>query len=233
MLQGLTTLIPESGLTIFDNLEFLIRIILSCLAGAGIGLERTRRSKEAGIRTHCIIAVSSAVFMILSKYAFLDLPNEGVASDPGRIAAQVVSGVSFLGAGVIFKYNTSIKGLTTAAGMWATSAVGMAFGAGMYWLGAMETATLIVIQLILHRFPVAGDNMVTQSVSVRMENDPETRAAFEALLREHKAVIEKSSFKIEGSTVSMALVLRLAEPISYTEAAALLSSQRKIFELSV
>ena len=102
-----------------------------------------------------------------------------------------------------------------------------------YWLGAMETATLIVIQLILHRFPVAGDNMVTQSVSVRMENDPETRAAFEALLREHKAVIEKSIFKIEGSTVSMALVLRLAEPISYTEAAALLSSQRKIFELSV
>lgn len=165
MLQGLSALIPENWLSAFDNLEFLIRIVLSCILGAAIGLERTRRSKEAGIRTHCIIAVSSATFMILSKYAFIDAACfEGLrTADPARIAAQVVSGISFLGAGVIFKQNTSIKGLTTAAGMWATSAVGMSIGAGMYWLGVVATATLILIQLILHRYPIAGDNMVTQT----------------------------------------------------------------------
>ena len=235
MLQGLSLLLPESTLTAFDNLEFLIRIVLSGVLGAIIGLERTRRFKEAGIRTHCIIAVSSAAFMILSKYAFLDMV--GVAGvrevDPARLAAQVVSGISFLGAGVIFKHNTSIKGLTTAAGMWATAAVGMAIGAGMYWLGLMATAAIMVVQLILHRYPVAGDNLVSQSVCVRMRNDEETRASFDALLEKHRAVSEKSSVKLEGDEVILQLELRLSEAISYQEVVELLGSTDGITELSV
>ena len=120
MLHGLTSFLPEGLLSIYDNLEFLIRIVISAVFGIFIGLERTKRQKDAGIRTHCIIAVTSAAFMILSKYAFLDV--NGVlgdrSADPARMAAQVVSGISFLGAGVIFKdKNSSIKGLTTAAGM--------------------------------------------------------------------------------------------------------------------
>lgn len=235
MLQGLSSLIPESTLTAFDNLEFLIRILLSGILGAIIGLERTRRFKEAGIRTHCIVAVSSAAFMILSKYAFLDLSGiAGVqAVDPARIAAQVVSGISFLGAGVIFKHNTSIKGLTTAAGMWATSAVGMSIGAGMYWLGLIETTALMVIQLILHRYPVAGDSLVTQSVSIRMRNDEETRAAFDALLQKHHATPEKSSMTLEGNILHMKLELRLTEAIGYQEAMELLRQNSGITELSV
>lgn len=235
MLQELSSLIPESALTVFDNLEFLIRILLSGILGAIIGLERTRRFKEAGIRTHCIIAVSSAAFMILSKYAFLDL--SGIAgvqtADPARIAAQVVSGISFLGAGVIFKHNTSIKGLTTAAGMWATAAVGMAIGAGMYWLGLMETAALMVIQLILHRYPVAGDNLVTQSISVRMRNEEKTRAAFDTLLQKHHATPEESSLSLEGDILYMQLELRLAKTISYQEAVELIGQSIGILELSV
>lgn len=159
MLSGLTNYVPETALTVFDNLEFFIRIVLAAILGALVGLERSKRQKEAGVRTHCIIACTSALFMILSKYAFVDLV--GVAglrgADPARIAAQVVSGISFLGAGVIFKNGNSIRGLTTAAGMWGTAAVGMAIGAGMYWVGLIEAAVLVGIQIVLHRFPVGAD----------------------------------------------------------------------------
>ena len=148
MLFGFSAYLPEDILTKWDNLEFLIRILLAAILGILIGLERSRRQKDAGARTHCIIAVTSAAIMILSKYAFVDIASvDGLrGADPARIAAQVVSGISFLGAGVIFKdrNSSSIKGLTTAAGMWATSAVGLAVGAGLYWLGAMETAVVAV-----------------------------------------------------------------------------------------
>ena len=100
MLFGLTDYLPEAVLTVGDNLEFLIRILV--VFGFLIGLERSKRQKDAGIRTHCIIAVTSAVIMILSKYCFVDLADLGIVgrnSDPGRMAAQVVSGISFLGAG--------------------------------------------------------------------------------------------------------------------------------------
>ena len=159
MLIGLTEFLPEAMLTLYDNLEFFIRILLAGIMGAIIGLERTKRQKEAGIRTHCIVAVTSAVFMILSKYAFLDLAEVTGAlgakgADPSRIASQVVTGISFLGAGVIFRNgNLSITGLTTAAGLWATSAMGMAVGAGLYWLSLFETVALVIIQVLLHRHP--------------------------------------------------------------------------------
>ena len=127
MLTGLSGYLPENTLTLYDNLEFLIRLLLSAGLGALVGLERSKRQKEAGVRTHCIIACTSALFMILSKYAFMDLVDiSGIrGADPARIAAQVVSGISFLGAGVIFKNGNSIRGLTTAAGMWGTAAVGI------------------------------------------------------------------------------------------------------------
>ena len=111
MLSGLTQYVPEATLTVYDNLEFLIRLLLSAALGALVGLERSKRRKEAGIRTHCIIACTSALFMIVSKYAFLDCVTlDGLrGADPARIAAQVVSGISFLGAGVIFKNGNSIR----------------------------------------------------------------------------------------------------------------------------
>ena len=185
MLSGLTNYVPETALTVFDNLEFFIRIVLAAILGALVGLERSKRQKEAGVRTHCIIACTSALFMILSKYAFVDLV--GVAglrgADPARIAAQVVSGISFLGAGVIFKNGNSIRGLTTAAGMWGTAAVGMAIGAGMYWVGLIEAAVLVGIQIVLHRFPVGADALTTQEIVVEMTDSDELLARFDALVK--------------------------------------------------
>ena len=100
-----------------------------------IGFERSKRLKEAGVRTHCMVAFGAALMMIISKYGFADLTEGNIflygtrGADASRIAAQVVSGIGFLGAGVIFKTGISIKGLTTAAGLWTTSAIGMALGA--------------------------------------------------------------------------------------------------------
>ncbi|GGH81006.1 putative Mg2+ transporter-C (MgtC) family protein [Pullulanibacillus pueri] len=126
-------------------LEFVLRLVLSGILGALIGLEREKRLKEAGLRTHFLVAVGSAVIMIISKYAFNDVLNDkGMVLDPSRIAAQVVSGIGFLGAGTILVQRQSIRGLTTAAGLWATSGIGLAIGAGLYTVGIV-CAILILL----------------------------------------------------------------------------------------
>lgn len=235
MLTGLTDFLPEVTLTVFDNLEFFIRILLSAVLGALVGLERTKRQKEAGIRTHCIIACAAAVFMILSKYAFVDpadvLGTRG--ADGARIAAQVVSGISFLGAGVIFKNGNSIRGLTTAAGIWATSAIGMAIGAGMYWVGLITTVIMMVAQVVLHRFPVAGDAAVTQELAVSMADTPELHQALNQLLDSHGGNVTDSALSRDDTHITMELTVRLAEPITYEEALRFMQEHPGVERLSV
>lgn len=236
MLAGLSTYLPESTLTLFDNLEFLIRLLLSAALGALVGLERSKRQKEAGVRTHCIIACTSALFMILSKYAFVDtaIGADGLrGADPARIAAQVVSGISFLGAGVIFKNGNSIRGLTTAAGMWGTAAIGMAVGAGMYWLGLIEAAILVAIQIILHRFPVGADALTTQEILVEMEDTPELQAQFDALLKAHSGQVVESSLSRDEGYLRMEITAKLEPPITHDEALTFLKSNSGVRKVSV
>ena len=149
-----------SKFTLVQELEFFIRIIAASLCGALIGFERTRRFKEAGIRTHIIVGCASALMMLVSKYGFADLQSaSGVffpgtdGADASRIASQVVTGISFLGAGVIFKLGSSVRGLTTAAGIWATCGIGMAIGAGLYVIGVSAAILLLFLQIILHAIP--------------------------------------------------------------------------------
>ena len=236
MLAGLSTYLPESTLPLFDNLEFLIRLLLSAALGALVGLERSKRQKEAGVRTHCIIACTSALFMILSKYAFVDtaIGADGLrGADPARIAAQVVSGISFLGAGVIFKNGNSIRGLTTAAGMWGTAAIGMAVGAGMYWLGLIEAAILVAIQIILHRFPVGADALTTQEILVEMEDTPELQAQFDALLKAHNGQVVESSLSRDEGYLRMEITAKLEPPITHDEALAFLKNNSGVRKVSV
>ncbi len=235
MLAGLSTYLPESTLTLFDNLEFLIRLLLSAALGALVGLERSKRQKEAGVRTHCIIACTSALFMILSKYAFVDVTSiDGLrGADPARIAAQVVSGISFLGAGVIFKNGNSIRGLTTAAGMWGTAAIGMAVGAGMYWLGLSEAAILVAIQIILHRFPVGADALTTQEILVEMEDTPELQAQFDALLKAHNGQVVESSLSRDEGYLRMEITAKLEPPITHDEALTFLKTNSGVRKVSV
>lgn len=144
-------------------LSYVARILLACLCGGIIGLERAKRLKEAGIRTHCIIAATAALLMIVSKYGFEDLMSNGEllggsrGADAARIAAGVVTGISFLGAGVIFKNGNSVRGLTTASGIWATAAVGVAIGAGMIIPGLMLLVIVMAVQILFHHFNVGSD----------------------------------------------------------------------------
>lgn len=126
------------------ELTFVFRLILAVLLGFAIGYERKRRYKEAGIRTHTIVCLGSALIMIVSIFGF------GGAADAGRVAAQIVSGVGFLGAGIIVYRKHETKGLTTAAGVWATAGVGMACGGGLYILAVVSTALMISAQLLFH-----------------------------------------------------------------------------------
>ena len=235
MLIGLTEFLPQNSLTLYDCLEFLIRIALSCVLGALIGFERTKRQKEAGIRTHCIIAVTSATFMILSKYAFLDILMPGIASaDASRIASQVVAGISFLGAGVIFKQgNLSIKGLTTAAGMWGASAMGMAIGAGMYYVGIFETVALIIVQVVLHQFPVGNDAVTVQHVHIRMKDVPELHEAFTQMVAQHQGQITESSITRDGETIYLETVIRLVNQIQHDEAIRFIEEHGDVYQISV
>ena len=137
-------------------IEHIFRILLGGICGMLIGIERRNRSKEAGMRTHFMVACGASLIMVISKYAFFDVISQGLFSgvevrlDPSRVASTIASGIGFLGAGMIFIHKNNITGLTTAAGIWATSGVGMAIGAGMYSVGIASTVIIIVAQVILH-----------------------------------------------------------------------------------
>ena len=133
--------------------EFILRIFCAAVLGGLIGLEREYRAKEAGFRTHFLVALGSAVFMIVSAYGFSDVHMDGMTSrwDVSRIAAQVVSGIGFIGAGTIIfrKAENIVSGLTTAAGLWVTAAIGLACGGGMY---VLSIATTLMVLLGLEAF---------------------------------------------------------------------------------
>ena len=139
------------------ELDLFLRILTAALLGGIIGLEREYRAKEAGFRTHFLVAMGAALFMILSAHGFDGvLVTENHRLDVSRIAAQVVSGIGFIGAGTIIFQRHAVRGLTTAAGLWVTAAIGMAAGAGMYVLAA-ETTVLVLLGLeafnhVLRRF---------------------------------------------------------------------------------
>lgn len=144
----------------FTQLNFCLRIVAAAMCGCLIGYERSRRSKGAGVRTHMIIALSSALMMVVSKYGFVDMLKLGFNADASRIAAQIVTGIPFLGAGVIYvrQNQSSVQGLTTAAGILATCGIGMAFGAGLYLIALFGTALLLALQFLLHKVLTGYDS---------------------------------------------------------------------------
>ena len=131
----------------FDDNQFslLFSLLLAAILGFCIGLERKFRAKEAGIRTHTIVCFGSALMMLISIYAF------GDGADPARIAAQIVAGVGFLGAGIIVYRKNEVHGLTTAAGVWTTAGIGMACGGGLWLVAIGATSLLIFFQWLFHR----------------------------------------------------------------------------------
>lgn len=138
--------------------DFALRLLVAGLMGVLIGLEREYRAKEAGYRTHFLVALGSCLMMIVSQYGFTDvLKADLVRLDPSRIAAQVVSGIGFIGAGTIILQKQVVRGLTTAAGIWAIGGIGLAIGAGMYAIGVTATLLALVgLELLSHFFKSLG-----------------------------------------------------------------------------
>jgi len=141
------------------EIDLILRIFVAALLGGAIGLEREYRAKEAGFRTHFLVALGSALFMVVSAYGFDEavlLPGHRV--DVSRVAAQVVSGIGFIGAGTIIfhKSENAVRGLTTAAGVWVVAAIGLACGGGMYRVAFASTVLVLVgleaFNYFLHKF---------------------------------------------------------------------------------
>ncbi len=130
--------------------EIALRLFLAVVLGGMIGFERESHNRPAGFRTHILVCVGSALIMMVSAYGFTGQIGEGFIADPGRIAAGVVTGIGFIGAGTILQQRGSIRGLTTAATIWVVSGVGLAAGVGFY-LGAVLTTVFVLISLLLLR----------------------------------------------------------------------------------
>jgi len=127
--------------------EILVRLVAAAALGGVIGIERELRERVAGFRTHMLVAVGAALFTLVSAYAWTDFTfsgSSGVTFDPTRIAAQIVTGIGFIGAGAIIRQGLSVRGLTTAATLWIVAAIGMACGAGFYWAAVIATAIALV-----------------------------------------------------------------------------------------
>lgn len=189
----------NSQFTLIQYADFILRLIVACLCGAGIGFERSKRLKEAGIRTHVIVCCAAALSMIISKYAFVDLTdaagnlfNGTRGADPARIAAQTISGVSFLGAGVIFRHGSTVMGLTTAAGIWATAGIGLAIGSGMYVIGILATIIIAAAQFIMHRFRFEINHLSIGRLQFSARDTDDFGVLLSNYLDKHKIQIAKS-----------------------------------------
>ncbi len=125
--------------------ETLARLLLAAGLGSLIGFERERLLWTAGIRTHMLVSVGACLFMIVSAYGFAGVAGPGIVLDPSRVAAQVVSGIGFLGAGAILARNEIVRGLTTAASVWSVAAIGLAVGGGLYFAASSSTAIILLI----------------------------------------------------------------------------------------
>ena len=156
-------------MTMEMNIQFMIRLAVAGLLGAVIGFEREYRAKEAGTRTHFLVAIGSCLMMIVSQWGFLDLwgmDTEGVdvRFDVSRVAAQIVSGIGFIGAGTIMMQKQVVHGLTTAAGLWAVAGIGMAIGGGLYILGITATVFALIaleaMRFLLRRFRTQSSTLV-------------------------------------------------------------------------
>ena len=151
------------------NFDFVLRLLVAGILGAIIGLDREYRAKEAGYRTHFLVSLGSALIMIVSQYGFQEIIKESsVTLDPSRVAAQVVSGIGFIGAGTIIFQKQIVRGLTTAAGIWATAGIGLAVGAGMYTISIAATLlTLAGLELLSLIFKSIGmkSSVITFSTS--------------------------------------------------------------------
>lgn len=186
--------------------EIVLRILVSLFFGGVIGLERQYHDKPAGFATNTLICVGSAVFAMLSTISAYYL-----GGDPARIAAQIVAGVGFLGAGSILREGNKISGLTTAAGIWLVAAVGMAVGYGQYFIGAAATASVLVLQIFLRKLMNAFDYVqLYDSLTIKCSPSWEAVEKIKSIFKNHKAEIIKEEIHKENGLIVLKIVVNMS-----------------------
>lgn len=182
--------------------EFTLRLAAASVLGALIGIDRTYRAKDAGFRTHILVCLGSALMMIVSQYGFSDVVNgTTVRLDPSRIAAQVVSGIGFIGAGTIIFRKQIVRGLTTAAGLWATAGIGLAIGCGMFATGIVATIlTLVGLEVISLIFKNVGIHTLLLQFSTGNKESIKAVSAEIARMNGHVVSYEAQTVG-EGETI--------------------------------
>ena len=169
-----------------EQLIWAVDLLLAAVLGFCIGLERKFREKEAGVKTHTIVAFGSALMMVVSRHAF------GADADTARVAAQIVAGIGFLGAGIIVYKRNVVHGLTTAAGVWTTAGVGMACGGGLYLVAIVATVCLIFVHWILHRKIFRNKKFFSiKIVFVQSDNEREIVKELFDIERYNRLVVER------------------------------------------
>ena len=192
------------------ELELPIRLVGAALLGAAIGYERELRGKGAGVRTHLLVALGSALFMIISQYGFPDADR----FDAARVAAGVVGGLGFLGGGIIMK-NRHISGLTTAAGLWVTGAMGLSMGSGMYELAVLCTILILMCMEALHFYSTRlGDRPV--SVTLSSQDEKALAKAIESLGKEVSWFSLNRQGEVSKAEVNL-LIKKKESPIALLE----------------
>jgi putative Mg2+ transporter-C (MgtC) family protein len=212
---------------------YFLAMVTAVICGALIGVERTLRQKEAGIRTHIIVCLGSALIMIVSKYGFFDIVGfaDHVNLDGARLAAQVVTGISFLGAGIIV-YKGTVKGLTTAAGVWTTAGIGLAAGAGMYGIAVYATLILLIVQIVIHRFlPV--ENTSTNSVTMKLTDDSDSIEKVTNLFVKNGYEIISSSIEKKNEKYVCLYIIKAKSHISPEDITALFADKDYVLSVSI
>jgi putative Mg2+ transporter-C (MgtC) family protein len=183
-------------MTSANEWDVLWRLGLGLALASAIGVERELRQKSAGLRTYTLVGLGSALFMLISQYGFFDVLGPNVVLDPSRVAAQIVSGIGFIGAGIIFVRREDVRGLTTAAGIWLTAAVGAAAGAG---LEVLAIATTLAYFLVAYAYPA-----VMSRLPASRHAPSGIRVAYEhgrGVLREVISTCAQSGFAISDVAV--------------------------------
>ena len=198
------------------HLELLVRILVGTVLGGAIGYERDLRGRPAGLRTHAIVALASATFMVVSTRFFYFQhygKDDLVAVDPSRIAASVVSGIGFLGAGAILRDGITIKGLTTAAGLWLVAAIGMAAGGGMYVESVFATVVGLATLTFLRRFEDRGVKISRQRLTLTIDPTRISVAAIVDRLTKLGATVKQEDYERLGDgPTRVTLEIQLAVP---------------------
>jgi putative Mg2+ transporter-C (MgtC) family protein len=196
------------------DLEIVLRLGIAAVLGMMVGFERERQNQPAGLRTHTILAIGSCLAMTISINLAMQFTAYVPNGDPARLAAQVVSGIGFLGAGAILRYGTSVKGLTTATSLWTIAIVGLAVGAGHYFAGVATTAMLLIILVLLN---VLEKKLIrvyeTINVSVTALNNPTLVEDILALFKKMKKKVLSVSVEadVANNTQTVSLVLKTIE----------------------